>query len=157
VDEEADDEDAEEDPGEGEIPSDLKLSRENVSKWLRLTHARCYGSIQGCTMEKQHILLIDTRAPTKGTPRHFSLRHLIVGVSRATHQDYVHIASVEDETWLMCEAKRFASIPMGPGGADPRAHTDDDFDDALFSSLQMELIAQPDPVVAVDADGDVVM
>ena len=35
------DDDAVEDPAEGDVPTDLKLSHENVSKWLRLTHARC--------------------------------------------------------------------------------------------------------------------
>jgi hypothetical protein len=147
---EEDDEEAEEevvDPGEGEIPVDVKLSRENVSKWLRPTFARCYGSIQGCTMEKQHILLIDTRASRGGT-RHFTLRHLIVGVSRATHQDFVHIASAEDEAMLMREADAFSKVAMGPGGLNPTTY------EVVEDELQFPAVADDD---VLDAGGDVVM
>jgi hypothetical protein len=126
-DEEEPQDDASEDPAEGEIPADLKLSYENTSKWMRLTHARCYGSIQGSTMEDQHILLIDTRAPD-GKQRHFSLRHLIVGVSRATHQKYVHI-DPSYEALLMSGAREWAHKSMGVGGENPADYTSDDFDD----------------------------
>ena len=133
---EEDDEDALEDPAEGEIPADLKLSHANVSRWLRLTHARCYGSIQGCTMEGQHVMLIDTRA-VEGKIRHFSLRHMIVGMSRATHQDYVHFPTEKYETDLMNGAREKARIPMGLGGASPCDFTGDDFDDGDIRDLAM--------------------
>ena len=123
-DEDEDEEDVLVDPAEGEIPADLKLTHANVSKWLRLTHARCYGSIQGCTMEKQHILLIDTRA-VEGKVRHFSLRHMIVGMSRATHQDFVHFPTAKYEDDLMQGARQYANIPMGAGGIDPTTYTGD--------------------------------
>jgi len=115
--EEEEAEEPEVDPAEGEIPADLKLSYENTSKWMRLTHARCYGSIQGCTMEDQHILLIDTRA-AEGKPRHFTLRHLIVGVSRATHQKFVHIDPGYEAT-LLAGAREWALKSMGDGGENP--------------------------------------
>jgi len=154
-----DDEDLEEDPAEGEIPADLKLSYENASKWLRLTHARCYGSIQGCTMEKQHILLADTRVP-EGRRRHFTLRHLIVGVSRATHHDFVHVDPVY-EAAMMRGARMYASMAMGPGGVLPSEDVDDD-DDANDLALYCNDPAdipwdELRPPVAFDADGDVVM
>ena len=56
---------------------------------LRLTHAMCYDTIQGRTIRDKHILLIDTEHPN------FSRRALIVGLSRATHGQVVHIADNE--------------------------------------------------------------
>ena len=79
-------------------------------------------------MEKQHILLIDTRA-VEGKVRHFSLRHMIVGMSRATHQDFVHFPTETYEDDLMRGARQYASLPMGAGGIDPTTYTGDDFDD----------------------------
>ena len=52
---------------------------------LRLTHAMCYYTIQGRTIRNKHIQLIDTEHPN------FSRRSLIVGLSRATHGEYVHV------------------------------------------------------------------
>ena len=52
---------------------------------LRLTHAMCYYTIQGRTIRDKHIQLIDTEHPN------FSRRSLIVGLSRATHGEYVHV------------------------------------------------------------------
>ena len=58
---------------------------------LRLTHAMCYYTIQGRTINDKPILLIDTEHP------HFSRRALIVGLSRATHGQVVHVADNENE------------------------------------------------------------
>ena len=58
---------------------------------LRLTHAMCYYTIQGRTIRNKHILLIDTEH------RNFSRRALIVGLSRATHGQVVHVADNETE------------------------------------------------------------
>ena len=125
VEDEDDDED-EEDPAEGEIPEELKLTYENASKWLRPMHALRYGSIQGCTMEAKHILLLDTRA-AEGRPRHFTLRHLIVGVSRTTHQDLVHVATEDYEKNLMLHARQYSAKPMCAGG-DTFKYDDVDFE-----------------------------
>jgi hypothetical protein len=135
IDEDDDEEDLV-DPADGEIPADLKLSHENVSRWLRLTHARCYGSIQGCTMEKQHIMLMDTRA-VEGKIRHFSLRHMIVGMSRATHQEFVHFPSAKYEAEMVQGARETSRTPMGPGGTSPCDYTGDDFDDCDERDLAM--------------------
>jgi hypothetical protein len=138
-------EEPEVDPAEGEIPADLKLSYENTSKWMRLTHARCYGSIQGCTMEDQHILLIDTRA-AEGKPRHFTLRHLIVGVSRATHQKFVHIDPGYEAT-LLAGAREWALKSMGDGGENPADYVADDYDDTNDLAMYFN-----DPDEALGAD-----
>ena len=126
-DEDEESEETEDDPAEGEIPEDLKLSYENVSKWLRPMHALCYGSIQGCTMADKRILLLDTRA-AEGRVRHFTLRHLIVGVSRATHQDNVHVANEDYEKRLMRDARQYGERPMAHGG-DTFKYEEVDFDD----------------------------
>ena len=120
-------EETEEDPGEGEIPAEVKLSYENASKWLRPMHALCYGSIQGCTMANKRILLLDT------TRAYFTLRHLIVGVSRATHQDNVHVATDEYEKNMMFFARRYNKQPM-VGGTDAFQ-----YDDAEFESDESDL------------------
>jgi hypothetical protein len=78
-------------------------------------------------MENQHILLIDTRA-AEGKQRFFSLRHLIVGVSRATHQDFVHV-DPSYEAILMSGAKDWAQKSMGDGGENPADYSADDYDD----------------------------
>ena len=51
----------------------------------------CYYTIQGRTVRDKHIVLMDTGH------RHFSRRALIVGMSRATHGQYVHIATAKEE------------------------------------------------------------
>ena len=56
-----------------------------VPRLLRLTHAMCYFTIQGRTIRDKHILLSDTDHP------YFSVRNLIVGMSRATHGKHVHV------------------------------------------------------------------
>ena len=90
-------------------------------------HALCYGSIQGCTMANKRILLLDT------TRAYFTLRHLIVGVSRATHQDNVHVATDEYEKNTMLFARRYNRRPMD-GGTDAFQ-----YDDAEFESDESDL------------------
>ena len=64
---------------------------EEIPYLLRLTHAMCYYTIQGRIIRNKHILLIDTDHP------HFSRRALIVGLSRVTHSNDVHVADNELE------------------------------------------------------------
>ena len=56
---------------------------------MRLTHAMCYYTVQGRTFQ-DHTVLLDT------DHRHFSRRALIVGLSRATHGIFVHVATNEE-------------------------------------------------------------
>ena len=51
----------------------------------------CYFAVQGRTLRVKHILLVDAEHPF------FQRRSLIVGLSRATHGDLVHVANKEDE------------------------------------------------------------
>ena len=72
-------------------------------------------------------LLLDTRA-AEGRPRHVTLRHLIVGVSRATHQDFVHVAASEYAKNLMLHARQYGERPMCSGG-DTFNYADVDLED----------------------------
>ena len=62
---------------------------EDVCEQLRLTHAMCFYTTQGRTVRDRHIVLLDT------ANRNFSVRALIVGLSRATHGSFLHVG---DET-----------------------------------------------------------
>ncbi len=81
--EDAEEEEEEEDVEEGE-EGDMTLSFERVTRELRLTHALCYASVQGDTKEGS-VLLCDV------FHRHFTMRHLILGMSRARHGKHVMI------------------------------------------------------------------
>ena len=91
---EDDEEEDEEDPRRDDSKP-VMIALEDVPLLLRLTHAVCYFTVQGRTIDDKHILLLDT------SHRHFSKRSLIVGASRATHHQYVHVATDEQEqAWL---------------------------------------------------------
>jgi hypothetical protein len=62
-----------------------KLTHARAAAILRLQHALVYASIQGRTLRQKRIGLMDT------WNRNFTIRHLIVAVSRATEGQYVHI------------------------------------------------------------------
>ena len=64
---------------------EIEVPLQEIPYLLRLTHCMCYYTIQGQTTRDKHILLIDTEHPN------FSRRALIVGLSRATHGQDVHV------------------------------------------------------------------
>ena len=64
---------------------------EQVCEQLRLTHAMCFYTVQGRTVRDRHIVLLDT------ANRNFSVRALIVGLSRATHGSYLHVGDEASE------------------------------------------------------------
>ena len=64
---------------------------------LRMTYGFCYASVQGATLRDRHVVLFDTHHKR----HYFTLRHLIVGMSRATHGQYVHVLSAGQEHVLM--------------------------------------------------------
>ena len=70
---------------------EIEVPIEEIPYLLRLTHAVCYYTVQGRTIKDRRIMLIDTDHP------HFSRRALIVGLSRATHSNAVHVADSEVE------------------------------------------------------------
>jgi len=72
---------------------------DDLAEVLRLTHAMCYYTCQGRTMDS-HVVLMDTEYPR------FSRRALIVGLSRATHGDLVHVATPQDEEIFLGERRR---------------------------------------------------
>jgi GTPase SAR1 family protein len=72
----------------------IALNFEDASRYLRLRYAMCYFTVQGRTF-KDHILLLDKQSP------HFSVRHLIVGLSRVTAGRLAHIPTrTQEEKFL---------------------------------------------------------
>ena len=66
---------------------------------LRLQHALVYANIQGRTTREKHLALLDM------ANMNFSVRHLIVATSRATHGKYVHVPSHVQEAAALQEAE----------------------------------------------------
>jgi hypothetical protein len=66
-----------------ELTSGLKLTHEQALKSLRLSYALTYASCQGLTLKG--LLRLDTQSPN------FTLKHLYVGISRATAADLVEV------------------------------------------------------------------
>ena len=64
---------------------------EEVCAQLRLCHSLCYYTCQGRTIKNRHIVLLDT------THKHFSVRALIVGLSRAVHGKWLHVGDEVSE------------------------------------------------------------
>ena len=73
-----------------------KLTHKQAVELMRPQHALVYASIQGRTLRAKHLALMDV-----WKERYFSVRHLIVAVSRATHGQFVHVLSAEDQAELM--------------------------------------------------------
>ena len=63
----------------------------DVCAQMRLCHAMCYYTVQGRTVRGRHIVLLDTDHPK------FSVRALIVGLSRATHGRFLHVGDAQSE------------------------------------------------------------
>ena len=71
----------------------------DVPAVLCMTHAMCYYTVHGRTL-RGNIVLLDT------SNKHFSRRALIVGLSRATHGDHVHVATDEEAKIFLVERRR---------------------------------------------------
>ena len=78
----------------------VTLTHLDACRNLRMTYALCYYSAQGTTLRDRHVVLFDTRHQIKDVS-HFAMRHLIVGLSRATHGSYVHIPTTNQEATLL--------------------------------------------------------
>ena len=76
----------------GAADEQIGVYLEDACEQLRMCHAMCYYTVQGRTVRDRHIVLLDTAHP------HFSVRALIVGLSRATHGRYLHVGDDEAET-----------------------------------------------------------
>ena len=64
---------------------------DEVCAQLRLCHSLCFYTAQGRTIRDRHIVLLDT------AHQQFSVRALIVGLSRATHSKWLHIGDEQSE------------------------------------------------------------
>jgi ATP-dependent exoDNAse (exonuclease V) alpha subunit len=66
-----------------ELTNGLKLTHEQALKSLRLSYALTYASCQGLTLKG--VVRLDTQSPN------FTLKHLYVGISRATSASLVEV------------------------------------------------------------------
>jgi len=71
------------------------LSLEDAASLMRPTHCLVYYTAQGRTLRDKNVLLLDV------TARYFTLRHFIVGVSRATAGARLSIATAKQQEELM--------------------------------------------------------
>ena len=67
------------------------LSHEQSQTHLRLSYVFCDYIAQGRTLRHRHAVLLGTMHRTTAGISYFALRHSIVGMSSATHDDYVYI------------------------------------------------------------------
>ena len=88
-------EDDDEEEGDLDTPNLVKLTHAETCAMLRMTYAMCYYSAQGSTIRDRHVVLFDS------VNRFFTMRHLNVGMSRATHGSNVHVLTKEQEDNLM--------------------------------------------------------
>ena len=93
-------EEGDEEEGDPDAPDIVRLSHAETCASLRMTYALCYYSAQGTTIRRKHVVLFDSYK------KHFTLRHLNVGLSRATHGCYVHVPNVQQENILLSKAAR---------------------------------------------------
>ena len=101
------------DKQEGEVP----LSHKDASVSLRLTHALCYASVQGLTIRDRTILMLDAEHPF------FSVRAMIVGISRVTDSKQLHVATRAQEEALISRTRPVQPPPE----AEPESDSEDEW------------------------------
>jgi hypothetical protein len=87
------------DPEELADDEKAEVALEDACSMLRLSHASCYYTVQGRTVKDRHIVLLDTSHP------YFTVRSLIVGLSRGTHGCYLHIGDSGSEGLFVGERR----------------------------------------------------
>ena len=74
----------------GQKDEEAKVQWSDVCTQLRLCHSLCYYTVQGRTIHRP-IVLLDT------AHKHFSVRALIVGLSRAVQSSQLHVGDEKSE------------------------------------------------------------
>jgi hypothetical protein len=77
----------------------VKIPIDEVCSQLRPTHAMCYYTMQGRTVKNRHMVLLDTDS------MHFSVRALIVGLSRVEEGSFLHIGDSISQGLFVGERK----------------------------------------------------
>ena len=119
------------------IPKRIVLPHADFVRKLRMPYARCYYTVQGKTYRDTHVVLLDT------LHKRFDMRKLIVGMSRATHGKYVHMAiGIDQKTNLgMSETPLVQAIAEATQGHEPEdmmaggdycAGEEEDWDPSLY-------------------------
>jgi hypothetical protein len=97
----------------------IHLTYAEASRYLRLAHVLCYASVQGSTIS-EHVLMLDLQH------QYFSMRSLIVGMSRATHGRFVHMATREQQKELLASAPRIELFPETQLPEEEPVYSDDE-------------------------------
>ena len=79
---------------------------EDMCTQMRMSHAMCYYTVQGRTIEERHVVLLDT------DHQHFSVRSLIVGLSRVEESSFLHIGDGDSERAFM--GRKLQQRPLKP-------------------------------------------
>ena len=113
------------------IPKRIVLSHTDFVCKLRLPYARCYYTVQGKTYRNTHVVLLDT------LHKRFDMRKLVVGMSRATHGQYVHVATRADEKRMLglsqpAEAAQAAEPDNMMTGSSHCVDAEEDWDPSLY-------------------------
>jgi hypothetical protein len=87
----------------------LEVPLKDVPLLFRLCHAMCYYTSQGRTFRDIDVFLCDA----DGMRGDYGKRALIVGLSRATHSDFVHVVG-DQEAFLDDLALRASMPPVSP-------------------------------------------
>jgi hypothetical protein len=85
-------------------PLKLEVPLKDVPLLFRLMHAMCYYTSQGRTFKDVDVFLCDA----DGMQGDYGKRALIVGLSRATHSDFVHV--VEDQAEFLDDLELRAQL-----------------------------------------------
>jgi hypothetical protein len=87
-----------------QLEADIELTLAETAQLLRLTHVMCYASVQGRTVDNR-ILLLDL------AHRHFRLRTLNVGMSRATRGRVRAPGNARTRYVLLDQRRRYRGPP----------------------------------------------
>jgi hypothetical protein len=104
----------------------VTLTHPEASRWLRLAYARCYYTSQGRTLRDAVVAMLDTGH------RHFSVRHLIVGISRVPKGSDLMIPTPAQEAEFSATLTPIDDEPMNgeevdePEADDPEAYESDE-------------------------------
>lgn len=104
-------------------PETIELCHNEASMFLRLTYTLTYASFHCRAIRSKHIFVPDVHHK-----RYFTTRHLIVGMSRATHDQYIHIPTQQQE-------KTTLRKPSGNVSGDVLNFVDNQQHLAIFESL----------------------
>ena len=87
------------------LEGEVILNHSEASRWLRLPYCLTIRNSQGITVRNTRMMLMSLGVS------HFSVRSLIVGSSRVTHGDLLHVPTARQEAALLGKCPE---VPLPP-------------------------------------------